>query len=83
MQQSNNNSFIPAIYFVSSVNVIFSPFIKGWNTYIDELAVLFLFIIGFPQVLKSQKGKEFYIVLGILFFYLLYFTTLLQFCQFN
>ena len=72
MQQSNNNSFIPAIYFVSSVNVIFSPFIKELNTYVDELAVLILFIIGFPQVLKSQKGKEFYIVLGILSFYLFY-----------
>ena len=72
MQQSNNNSFIPIIYLISSVNIIFFPLIRRWNTYVDELAVLALFIIGLPQILKLQKCKEFYIVLGILSFYLLY-----------
>lgn len=78
MQTNTENSFIPIIYFISSVNIILSPFIMGWNAYVDELAVLFLFIIGLPQVLNSQRNKEFYIVLGILFFYLLYSLLLGQ-----
>lgn len=72
MQQNNENSFVPIIYLISSTNMIFAPFIKEWNTYVDDLAVFFLFIIGLPKVLKSQKSKEFYIILSILSFYLLY-----------
>lgn len=70
-QNQERNLFIPYFYLISSMNIIFYPFIKRWNGYIDELTVLFLFFIGYRS-LRFQKGKEFYIILFILVFYLLY-----------
>lgn len=72
MYTDTQNSFIPIIYLIASVNIIFAPFIMGWNGLVDELAVLFLLMIGLPQILNSQRSKEFYVILGILSFYLLY-----------
>lgn len=69
--ECKRNLFIPILYLISSTNIIFFPFIRTWNNYIDELTVLVLFIIGY-KFLTYQKSKEFYVILGVLVFYLLY-----------
>lgn len=68
--KTKNNKFILAIYIISVLYIIFTPFVKSFS-YVDELSTLFLggYILFTTPILRK---KEFLLVLGILFFYLIY-----------
>lgn len=67
---SKNNLLITIVYVVSVCNIIFSPFLKGFG-YLDEFLVL---ILGGYAICNTSliRLKEFRVVLGFLFFYLMY-----------
>lgn len=70
-QRKSKNLFIPWLYSISALNIILQPVIAGWNGIVDELVVLFLFLIGYRS-LRFNKDKEFYMVIGILLFFFIY-----------
>lgn len=70
-QRRNKNLFIPWLYSISALNIILQPIIASWNGMVDELVVLFLFLIGYRS-LRFNKNKEFYMVVGILLMFFIY-----------
>lgn len=61
--KTKNNKFILAIYIISVLYIIFTPFVKSFS-YVDELSTLFLggYILFTTPILRK---KEFLLVLGI------------------
>lgn len=68
--KTKDNKLILAIYVISVSYIVFTPFVKSFS-YVDELSTLFLggYILFTIPILRK---KEFLLVLGILFFYLIY-----------
>lgn len=68
--KTKDNKLILAIYVISVSYIVFTPFVKSFS-YVDELSTFFLggYILFTIPILRK---KEFLLVLGILFFYLIY-----------
>lgn len=68
--KTKDNKLILAIYVISVSYIVFTPFVKSFS-YVDELSTLFLggYILFTIPILRK---KELLLVLGILFFYLIY-----------